>query len=99
MVPTIPDILLTGVILMSTGYTAAKTLRIWHQYEGTYGRLLVGVPLVSLLFGLAHLGTLTPLPHDLLVTVETGAILGVTALIAGLGYIHPRLGYSGSDLQ
>jgi hypothetical protein len=40
---------------------------------------------------------LTPLPHGLLATVETGAILGVTAVVAGMGYIHPRLGYSGGE--
>jgi hypothetical protein len=31
--------------------------------------------------------------------VETGALLGVTAVIAALGYIHPRLGHSGGELR
>ncbi|WP_144927731.1 hypothetical protein [Halorubrum salsamenti] len=89
----------TGVILVSTVYIAVRTPAIWHRYKGQYGRLLVGVPLVGLLFGLAHLGMLTPLSHGLLATIETGAILGVAAVIGGLGYIHPRLGYSGGELR
>jgi hypothetical protein len=31
--------------------------------------------------------------------VETGALLGVTAVIGVLGYVHPRLGYSGGELR
>ena len=95
MVTSLGEILLTGVILASTAYTAIKTPAIWQQYNGRYGRLLVSVPLISLLFGLAHVGMLTPLPYGLFATVETGAILGVAAVIGGLGYIHPRLEYSG----
>jgi hypothetical protein len=97
MLTTVGDTLSTGIILMSTAYIAAKTPAIWQQYQGVYGRLLVGIPLVGLLFGLAHIVMLTPLPHGLLATVETGAILGVTAVVAGMGYIHPRLGYSGGE--
>jgi hypothetical protein len=97
MLTTFGDVLSTGLILMSTAYIAAKTPAIWQQYQGVYGRLLVGVPLVGLLFGLAHIGMLTSLPHGLLASVETGAILGLAAVIAGLGYIHPRLGYSGGE--
>ncbi|WP_135666926.1 hypothetical protein [Halorhabdus rudnickae] len=89
------EILLTGIILASTAYTAIKTPAIWQRYTGRYGQLLVGVPLVGLLFGLVHVGMFTPLSHGLLATIETGAILGVAAVIGGLGYIHPRLGYSG----
>jgi len=89
----------TGMILISTVYIAVRTPAIWHRYRGQYGRLLVSVPLVGLLFGLAHLGMLTPLSHSLFATIETGAILGVAAIIGGLGYIHPRLGYSGGELR
>ena len=89
----------TGVILVSTVYLAVRTPAIWHQYKGQYGRLLVGVPLVGLLFGLAHLGMLTSLSHGLLATIETGAILGIAAVIGAFGYIHPRLEYSGGEPQ
>lgn len=99
MLSSLGDVLLTGTILASTAYIAVKTPTIWQQYKGTYGRLLVGVPLAGLLFGLAHVGMLTPLPHGLLAMVETGAILGVAAVIGGLGYIHPRLRYSGDEIQ
>lgn len=97
MLASTDEVLLTGIILVSTTYTAIRTPTIWRQYEGIYGRLLVGVPLAGILFGLAHLGMLSPLPHDLLATVETGVILGVAAVLGGLGYIHPRLGYAGGE--
>jgi hypothetical protein len=29
--------------------------------------------------------------------VETGALLGVVVVLGALGYIHPRLGYSGGE--
>jgi hypothetical protein len=98
MLTSLSEALLTSIILVSTTYIAIKTPAIWYRYKGRYGRLLVSVPLVGLLFGLTHAGTLTPLSHSLLAMVETGAILGVAAVIAGLGYIHPRLGYSGGEL-
>ena len=91
------ELLVTGIVLASTVYTVSKTPAIWHQYEGIYGHLLVGVPLVGLLFGIAHLGMLTPLPHGLLAAVETGALLSLVAVLGALGYIHPRLGYSGGE--
>jgi hypothetical protein len=88
-----------GVILVSTVYIAVRTPAIWHRYRGEYGRLLVSVPLAGLLFGLAHLGMLTPLSHSLFATIETGAILGIAAVIGAFGYIHPRLEYSGGEPQ
>jgi hypothetical protein len=93
------ELLLTSIILASTAYTASKTPAIWSQYEGRYGRLLVGVPLVGFLFGIVHLGMVTPLPHGLLAAVETGALLGVTVVIGVFGYIHPRLGHFGGELR
>lgn len=93
------ELLLTSIILASTAYTASKTPAIWSLYKGRYGHLLVGVPLVTLLFGIAHLGMVTPLSHGLIAAVETGALLGVTAVIGVLGYVHPRLGYSGGELR
>lgn len=56
-------------------------------------------PLIGLLFGLAHIGMLTSLPHNLLATVETGALLGVGIVIGAFGYTHPRLEYSGGEPQ
>jgi hypothetical protein len=97
MLTSYSELLLTGIILASTAYTVSKTPAIWHQYEGIYGYLLVGVPLVGLLFGIAHLGMLTPLPHGLLAAVETGALLSLVAVLGALGYIHPRLRYSEGD--
>ena len=97
MLTSLSELLVTGTILASTAYTVSKTPAIWHQYEGIYGLLLVGVPLVGLLFGIAHLGMLTPLPHSLLAAVETGALLSVVVVLGALGYIHPRLGYSGGE--
>lgn len=99
MLTSLSKLLLTGIVLASTAYTMSKTPAIWYQYEGIYGHLLVGVPLVGLLFGIAHLGMLTPLPHGLFAAVEAGALLGVVAVLGALGYIHPRLGYSGGDLR
>ena len=93
------ELLLAIIILASTASTASKTPAIWSQYEGRYGHFLVGVPLVGSLFGIAHLGMVAPLPHGFLAAVETGALLGVTAVIAALGYIHPRLGHSGGELR
>ncbi|MFC7130465.1 hypothetical protein [Haloferax chudinovii] len=84
---------------MSTAYTAIRTPSIWRQYKGIYGRLIVGVPLAGLLFGIAHVAILTPLPHGLIATIETGAIIGVAAVIGVLGYIHPRLKHSGCGTQ
>ena len=97
MLTSFSELLVTGIILTSTAYTVGKTPAIWHQYEGIYGHLLVGVPLVGLLFGIAHLGMLSPLPHGLLAAVETGALLGVVVVLGAFGYIHPRLGYSGGE--
>lgn len=95
MLTSFSEVLLTGIILVSTAYTAIKTPAIWHRYKERYGRVLVSVPLVGLLFGLAHIGILTPPPHDLLATVETGALLGVGIVVGAFGYIHPRLEQSG----
>ena len=93
------ELLSTVIILLSTLYTASKTHAIWQQYRGTYGRLLVGVPLVSIIFGVAHVGEFLPFPHGLLATTETVAVIGVLVVIAGLGYIHPRVGYSGGEIR
>ncbi|WP_435120054.1 hypothetical protein [Halolamina sp. C58] len=89
----------TAIVLSSSIYTASKAHAIWRRYRGTYGRLLVGVVLVSLVFGLAHVGKLLSFPHDLLATVETGAVIGVLAVIAALGYIHPRVYDSGGETR
>lgn len=99
MVTPSVELLSTAIILSSTLYTASKTHAIWHRYRGTYGRLLVGVPIVSLVFGIAHVGQLLSFPHDLLVSMETVAVVGVVFVIAGLGYIHPRVCYSGGETR
>lgn len=97
MLTSASNVLVTGIILVSTAYMAVKTPAIWRQYEGVYGQLLVGVPIAGLLFGIAHLGMLTWLPHGLLTILETGGIIGVAAVVVWVGNLHPRMVYSGGE--
>lgn len=93
------NLVTTGIIILSSLYVGLKVPVIWRRYRGQYGQLLVGLSLVSLLFGLAHVGSIISLPHVVLAVSETGAEIGVLLIIACLGRIHPRLGRSGGNLQ
>lgn len=89
--------LTTGLIVLSSVYSVSKILTIRHQYQGIYGQFLEGIPFMGALFGIAHIGWIVSLPHDVLSVTEAGAAIGVLAVVAGLGYIHPRLSYSGGE--
>lgn len=98
MPTTAADFLTTGIILLSSLYTALKVPVIWQQYRGQYGHLLVSLSLMSVIFGITHVGQLISLPHTVLTIIEIGAEIGVLIVIVGLGFIHPRLPYSDGDL-
>ncbi|MFC6723028.1 hypothetical protein ACFQE1_01205 [Halobium palmae] len=91
--------LTTGLIVLSSVYSASKSLTIRHQYQGMYGQFLAGIVLMGVLFGVAHIGWIVSLPHGILSVTETVATIGILVVVAGLGYLHPRLSYTGGDLS
>lgn len=83
--------ILTGTIILSSAYTASQSFAIWHQYSGTYKRLLVGVALVSALFGVAHSVQIVMFSHGLFITMEIVALICLLISVAKLKSVHPRL--------
>lgn len=97
MLPARTQLVTTGVIVLSALYTGLKVPAIWHRYRGQYRRLLLGLSLASVLFGLAHVGLLVARPRAIFAVSETGAEIGVLLVIAGLGFVHPRLRHPRGD--